>query len=77
MTEPAKPAEISVAKRAMVLSKMLDSARATLQLREKNHGWSEENRQMWRDRVQVLDEVLAETVEGKSLTKRALKELLT
>lgn len=74
MTDDTK---LSTAKRAMLISKMLDSARATLQLREKNRGWSEENRQMWRDRVRVLDEILTETVAGDSMMQKALKELLT
>ncbi len=52
----------SLAKRALVLSKLLDHSKATLRLREQHVGWAEANCQKWRDQVEVIDELLHETV---------------
>ena len=48
----------SLAKRILVLSKLLEHSKNTLSQREQNPGWAEENRQKWRDQVEVIGELL-------------------
>ena len=60
----SNPAPCSLPKRAMVISELLEHCRVMLSLRER-YNWSEHIREKWRDRVEILSEVLEETLAGE------------
>lgn len=52
---------LQVPKRAMVIAELLEHCRKTCSAKEK-YNWSEHIREKWRNRVDVLAEILEETL---------------